>query len=116
MLRSYKTDRRTSLHLLTLVLHYTLHMQASGSVASPRAVQREAVLLNYVVDCHLDATIKTMIIEQCSHQPLAKNPFFDCTRHLRASMWMMELCSNSDKQICKEMYVYHVCRHKSTYI
>lgn len=80
-------------------------VEVTGSVASPRAVQKEAVLLNYTVDTHLDGTIKNMLLEQCSRTPLARQPYNDCVRHLRNSMWMMETFSLSDRAVCRETFL-----------
>lgn len=73
--------------------------QAAKRVAAPPAVQREAVMLHYLVDTHYDDVVGALIEQQVVRRPLLPNPFFECIHHVRMGMWMVELFGKSDHAI-----------------
>ena len=80
--------------------HYVISVtQAAKRVAAPPAVQREAVLLHYLVDTQYDETVSAMVEQQMVRRPLLSNPFFECTHHVRMAMWLFELFQTSDHAI-----------------
>lgn len=74
-------------------------VQAARQVAAPPAVQREAVLLHYLVDTHYDTVVAMLIEHQAATVPLSPNPFFDALYHTRAAMWMVECYDTTDRSI-----------------
>jgi len=73
--------------------------EAVKRVAAPPAVQREAVLLHYLVDTQYDAVITAILEQQMVRRPLLANPFFECIHHVRMAMWMFEIFQKSDHAI-----------------
>lgn len=45
-------------------------LESAKSLAAPPAVQREAVILHYLVDTHYDTVVQTLVEQQMSRIPL----------------------------------------------